>query len=154
LVAVTGRPLYMQVADDLRSKIAAGDFPVDTEIPPTSQLVKQYSVSTGVVRAAVKLLQDEGILIGQSGKAVYVRATPDTASEEVVALKSVDDQIAELRGEVRRLADQQPAEVLTKLEDLQADVGQLQADLHHLYDRLGQPYPHGQNDSKRRTSSA
>jgi DNA-binding GntR family transcriptional regulator len=156
LIAVTGRPLYVQVADDLRTQIASGRLAVNAEIPATSQLVKQYGVSTGVVRAAVKVLQDEGILIGQSGKAVYVRATPDVAAEAASALTSVDDQIAELRGEVRRLADLQPSEVVAKIEELRAEVGRLQADLRHLYDRLGQPYPHGRSDTKqkRRTPGA
>lgn len=154
--AATAEPLYKQVADDIRSRIASGHLAVGDEIPSTAKLSEQHGVSIGVIRAAVRTLQEEGLLIGQPGKAVSVRATPKTAAEETAALKSADEQLAELRKEVERLADQQPAEVNTKIEELQVQVGRLQADLRHLYDRLGQPYPHGQSTpkSKRRTSGA
>lgn len=151
----TAEPLYKQVADDLRRKIASGELAIGDEIPSTTRLAEQHGVSIGVVRTAVRLLQQEGLLRGQPGKGVYVRATPETAAEEAAALKSVGEQLAELRGEVRRLADQQPSEVIQKIDELQAQVGRLQADLRHLYDRLGQPYPHAHNDDpqQQRTSS-
>lgn len=150
MIAATGQPLYMRVADDLRTQIASGRLAVGEEIPSTAKLAEHHGVSIGVIRAAVRLLQNEGILIGQSGKAVYVRATPETAAEEAAALESADGQIAELREEVQRLANQQSSEVIARIEELQAEVGMLQANLRHLYDRLGQPYPHGQADTKQK----
>lgn len=157
LIAATGRPLYMQVADDIRSRISSGHLAVGQEIPSTAKLAEQHDVSIGVVRTAVRLLQDEGILIGQPGKAVYVRATPEAVGEDAAALKSVDEQITELREEIGRLVDQQPSsDVPARIDELQAQVGKLQADLRHLYDRLGQPYPHGETEAKqkRRKSGA
>ena len=156
MIAATGQPLYLQVADDIRSQITAGELAVGDPIPSTAKLAKQHEVSIGVIQAAVKVLKDEGVLIGQSGKAVFVRATPEAAAVEADALKSVDDQLAELREEIRQLAEQQPAEVLAKLEELRTDVGQLQADLRALYDRVGQPYPHAESATKprRRESGA
>lgn len=141
MVATPGQHLYLQVADDIRSKIAAGRLNVNDEIPSTAQLAEQHGVSIGVVRAAVRLLKDEGLLVGQSGKAVYVRATPETAAAEAAALKTVDEQLAELREEVHTLTKQPPAEVIAKIDELKADVGRLQADLRTLYERVGQPYP-------------
>lgn len=156
LIAATGQPLYMQVADNIRSQISSGRLAVGQEIPSTAKLAEQHDVSIGVVRTAVRLLQDEGILIGQPGKAVYVRATPEAAAEDAAALKSVDEQIADLREEFGRLVDQQPSDVPARIDELQAQVGKLQADLRHLYDRLGQPYPHGETEpkQKRRKSGA
>lgn len=149
--AATADPLYKKVADDLRRQIASGQFPVGTEIPSTAKLSEQHKVSLGVVQRAVGELKDEGLLVGQSGKGVFVLATPEDAS----AIKSVDEQLGELREELVRLSDQQP-EVITRIEELRVEVGRLQADLRHLYDRLGQPYPHGQSSPKprRRTSGA
>lgn len=149
--AATTDPLYKKVADDLRQQIASGRFPVGTEIPSTAKLSEQYDVSLGVVQRAVGELKDEGLLVGQSGKGVFVLATPEDAS----AIKTVDEQLDELRDEVGRLSDERP-EVITRIDELQAQVGRLQADLRHLYDRLGQPYPHGQSTPKpkRRTSGA
>lgn len=156
MIAATGQPLYLQVADDIRAQIAGGELAVGDPIPSTAKLAKHHEVSIGVIQAAVKVLKDEGVLVGQSGKAVFVRAAPEAAAVETSALKSVDEQIAELREEIRQLAEQQPAEVLAKLEELRTDVGRLQADLRALYDRIGQPYPHDESTEKprRRKSGA
>lgn len=150
MVATPGQHLYLQVADDLRSQIAAGRLKVKDEIPSTSQLAEQHGVSIGVVRAAVRLLKEEGLLVGQSGKAVYVRATPETAAAEAAALKSVDEQLAELREEVHGLTGGQPAETTARIDKIETDVARLQDDLRTLYNRLGHPYPRGGTPPARR----
>jgi DNA-binding GntR family transcriptional regulator len=149
--AATAEPLYKKVADDLRDQIAKGRLGVGAKIPSIAKLSEQYGISKGTAQRAVGELKDEGLLMGQSGKAVSVVATPDDAS----AIKSVEEQLDELREDVGRLSEQHP-EVITRIEELQVQVGRLQADLRHLYDRLGQPYPHGRSTPKpkRRTSGA
>jgi DNA-binding GntR family transcriptional regulator len=106
----TGQPKYLQVAEALRRAIAAGTYPVGTELPSTAQLTKSFDVSTTVVRAAVRELRNEGLVLGQPGKAVFVRAEPadqpapvDLAaqirelSETVHAsLQALSDRVAEL----------------------------------------------------------
>lgn len=74
----TGQPKYAQVAAELRRAISAGAFPVGSELPSTAKLTETYAVSTTVVRAAVRELRDEGLVLGQAGKAVYVIAEPDS----------------------------------------------------------------------------
>jgi GntR family transcriptional regulator len=156
VVAATGQHLYLQVADDIRSQISTGRLKVGDDIPSTGDLAKQHEVSVGVVQAAVRVLKDEGLLVGQPGKAVYVRATPETAATEASALKSVDEQLAELRKEVHGLTEQQPSEVVAKVNALEAKVSRLQEDLRTLYDRLGQPHPRNNDgpEQKRRKTGA
>ncbi|MGH8328617.1 MAG: winged helix-turn-helix domain-containing protein [Steroidobacteraceae bacterium] len=67
----------MQIADDLRAKITDGTYPVGSALPSTSHLMRSYEVSITVARAAVKELQNEGLVLGQPGKAVYVRQEPE-----------------------------------------------------------------------------
>ncbi len=94
--AITRRPKYVDVADDLRQKIASGTYPVGGELPSTSRLMDQYEVSVTVVRAAVRELRTEGLVVGQPGKAVYVLAepAPETPSAEFT---EVMDQLRVLR---------------------------------------------------------
>jgi GntR family transcriptional regulator len=96
LPAITGRPKYLDVADDLRKKIAAGTYPVGAEVPSTSRLMEQYEVSVTVVRAAIRELRTEGLVLGQPGKGVYVQAepAPETPSAEFT---EVMDQLQALR---------------------------------------------------------
>lgn len=104
-----GRPAYQQVADDLRQKMASGELPVGAAIPSTAQMTRQYGVSSTVVRAAVSQLRSEGLLVGQPGKGVFVRALPGAASGHTVAPDDLAMQIAELREDLavmrRCLAD-------------------------------------------------
>ncbi|MGH3672890.1 MAG: winged helix-turn-helix domain-containing protein [Pseudonocardiaceae bacterium] len=79
MTALTRRPKYRQIADDLRAKITDGTYPVGAAPPSTSQLMQSYDVSVTVARAAVKELQNEGIAEGQPGKAVYVQRKPVAA---------------------------------------------------------------------------
>lgn len=156
MTTASKRVLYRQVADDIRSQIAAGALQVDDPIPSTAELMKRYGVSNTAARNAVGLLRREGLVAGTAGKRVYVIATPEQAEAERVSVEDLTQKVGGLKAEVHRLAEQQPAEVNARIAELQVQVGRLQADLRHLYDRLGQPYPHGQSTPKpkRRTSGA
>jgi GntR family transcriptional regulator len=96
LSAITGRPKYLDVADDLRRKIASGTYVVGGELPSTRLLMEQYSVSVTVVRAAVRELRTEGLVVGQPGKAVYVKAEP-APSVPSAEFADIMDQLKDLR---------------------------------------------------------
>lgn len=149
---VIGQPIYQRIADALRTQIRSGDLKVGDSLPSTRQLMEIHGASNNVVRAAVELLRQEGLLHGQPGKAVYVRATPQAVEEERTTLKTVGDEVAGLREQIQQLAEPQPAGAI---EELRKEVGRLQADLRHLYDRLGQPYPrnHAQEPKRRKSGT-
>jgi DNA-binding GntR family transcriptional regulator len=97
LTAITGRPKYLDLADDLRAKIANGTYTIGAELPSTSQLMQKYGVSVTVVRAAVRELRHEGLVLGQPGKAVYVQAEPSPSSP-TPEYTEIMDQLRALRG--------------------------------------------------------
>jgi DNA-binding FadR family transcriptional regulator len=72
----TGRPKYLELADALKRTIATGEYPVGSALPSTARLTDDFGVSTTVVRSAIRELRGQGLVVGQPGKAVYVRATP------------------------------------------------------------------------------
>jgi GntR family transcriptional regulator len=98
-----GGPAYQQVADDLRRKIASGEFPVGAAIPSTAKLSSAYGVSVTVVRAAVGQLRVDGLVTGYPGKGVFVSATPEETAERTATVEGLARQVAELRAEVARL---------------------------------------------------
>ncbi len=53
---------YMEVADDLRRRIASGRFKAGTVIPGQRQLADELDVSRESVRRAMELLEEEGVL--------------------------------------------------------------------------------------------
>jgi GntR family transcriptional regulator len=89
----TGQPLYLQIAAALRRSISDGTYPVDSELPSTARLTELFDVSTTVVRAAVKELRNDGLVVGQPGRAVFVRSKPEASDPSDVDLAA---QIREL----------------------------------------------------------
>jgi DNA-binding GntR family transcriptional regulator len=69
----TGRPLYLQVADDLRRRIVDSELRPGDQIPPLSELVREYDTSSTTVRQAITVLRNEGHLLGHQGKGIFVR---------------------------------------------------------------------------------
>jgi DNA-binding GntR family transcriptional regulator len=63
---------YRQVADDLATRIARGEYKVGESIPSYRELAELYSVSVSTASRAVALLRDRGLVIGAPGRGVFV----------------------------------------------------------------------------------
>lgn len=68
-----GRPLYLQIADDLRRDILRGIRAPGSALPSIAELVQRCETSTTTVRQAFNLLRSEGLVYGQQGKGMFVR---------------------------------------------------------------------------------
>lgn len=88
MVKNTGRPGYLQIADDLRAQIRGGSLAPGTPLPSTTQLAEQYDASLSLVKEAVRVLRAEGLVVGQQGKGVFVRDSGETAVDEIAELRS------------------------------------------------------------------
>jgi len=71
-------PLYTQVADALRERIAKGAWPVGLQIPTLPALAQEFGVALITVRQAVRVLKDEGLLLPEQGRGTFVRGKPQT----------------------------------------------------------------------------
>lgn len=67
-------PLYRQVADDLNKTLNEGAYRPGDKIPSEDQLCQMYRVSRVTLRAAVKLLVEDGKLKKMHGKGTFVSA--------------------------------------------------------------------------------
>jgi GntR family transcriptional regulator len=68
-------PLHVQVASDLRDRIASGDLAEGASLPSEAQLVQRYGASRGTVRAALQSLRREGLIAGGQGRPPVVRGS-------------------------------------------------------------------------------
>src|SRR5260370_33973603 len=115
---MSGTPAYLQVAADLRSKIDGGVLAVGAQLPSMTQLREMYGVSNTVVRDALNDLRREGLIVGQQGKGVFVRATTaagrarggDNGSPEVAAImRRLEELAAAVRGLDERMSELEKA---------------------------------------------
>ncbi|MBW8487242.1 winged helix-turn-helix domain-containing protein [Actinomadura parmotrematis] len=108
MVKRTGRPGYLQIADDLRGQIEDGTLTPGDALPSIAELVRQYEASTGVVKSAISVLRTEGRVIGQQGKGVFVSdATAGDGNGDAVRTgdEALMKQLTEILGAVRDLGE-------------------------------------------------
>ena len=74
LQTVEPQRLYRQIAEQLRSLIATGEFSVGKRLPAERDLAKQLGVSRPSVREALIALEVEGVIDVRTGSGIYVRA--------------------------------------------------------------------------------
>jgi DNA-binding transcriptional MocR family regulator len=58
------RPVYKQIADQLRAAIATGVLGPGEQVPSEHDLVAEYGVARGTARQAIMLLRNEGLIPG------------------------------------------------------------------------------------------
>lgn len=73
---VQERPAYLLVSDELRQQIQSGQYPPGARLPTMEELRRFYGVSEIVIRHAVSLLRQEGLVETRRGGGTVVRARP------------------------------------------------------------------------------
>ena len=68
----TAVPLYLQIADDIKSKIESGEVKANSRIPTEHELSEAYKVSRITIRKALELLVDEEILVRKQRIGTFV----------------------------------------------------------------------------------
>jgi GntR family transcriptional regulator len=76
-----GRPMYLQIMQQIRQHIAVGDWQKGQEIPSIRQLAADLRVSVITVKRAYLELEREGIIITQHGKGSKVALEPNIQAQ-------------------------------------------------------------------------
>jgi GntR family transcriptional regulator len=71
------RPLYLQVMEQVRRRVAVGDLPAGTELPSIRQLASELQVSVITIKRAYLELEREGVITTRQGKGSVVADRPD-----------------------------------------------------------------------------
>jgi DNA-binding FadR family transcriptional regulator len=101
--------LVDEVIDRLRDQICSGAWPVDTRIPPETELIESLGVGRGTVREAVRALAHSGLLEVRRGDGTYVRARSELSGAlrreiEAVSFDHVQEVRRAIEVEAARLA--------------------------------------------------
>ncbi|WP_018504899.1 GntR family transcriptional regulator [Parafrankia discariae] len=69
----SSRPVYQQIADELRAEISSGSLGPEGRLPTEAELVERYGVNRGTVRQALGVLVNEGLVVSERPKGYFVR---------------------------------------------------------------------------------
>lgn len=138
LIAPSQRTLSDYVADQLRQAILAGQF------APNQRLVEQdiaesMRTSRGPVRDAIKILENEGLIVRESHRGAFVAQLHPEDFLEIYTLREALETLA-IRYAIENATDQQVeemAELVRSMESMsrqdysQADATDLDMEFHH-----------------------
>jgi len=70
------RPMYLQIMEQVKQRIAVGDWKEGQPVPSIRQLAVDTAVSVITVKRAYLELEREGIIVTQPGRGSHVSTTP------------------------------------------------------------------------------
>ncbi|MFE5429970.1 MULTISPECIES: FadR/GntR family transcriptional regulator [Bacillaceae] len=105
---MSGNLLYFEVAEEIENKINKGIYEEGEKLPSERELTQSYNVSRNVIRQALTILREKGLITIKPGKGAYITKIKDTLVTET--LKRVIDKydssiedIQEVRHELETL---------------------------------------------------
>jgi GntR family transcriptional regulator len=66
------RPMYLQIMEQIRQRIAVGDWPAGQELPSIRVLAADLRVSVITVKRAYLDLESQGVIVTRQGKGSFV----------------------------------------------------------------------------------
>ncbi|GLZ09686.1 hypothetical protein Acsp03_71520 [Actinomadura sp. NBRC 104412] len=106
------RPVFEQIADDLRGRIKSGRLPVGRKLPPQTALAEDYGVAINTVRAALKVLAREGLVRTRSTRGTFVLREPEepapTSAELFGMLQRIIDRLDQVEVRLNELEQRKP----------------------------------------------
>jgi GntR family transcriptional regulator len=95
------RPMYLQIMEQIRHRIAVGDWPPGQELPSIRALAVSTRVSVITVKRAYLELEHEGVIVTRQGKGSFVAEDADLGTS--LRQKELDDHLAAAAGIARQI---------------------------------------------------
>lgn len=76
MIKADQRPLYLQVIDKLKSDIETGVYEAGERLPSEFELSKQLGISRATLREALRILEDEGVIMRRHGVGTFICSKP------------------------------------------------------------------------------
>jgi len=93
------RPIYLQIMEQIKQRIAVGDWTEGRPIPSIRQLAVDLQVSVITVKRAYLELEREGVIVTQQGKGSQVAANPGLGT------RLQEEELEKHLAQAARLAD-------------------------------------------------
>lgn len=72
----SGVPIYIQIVDQIRQRVAEGSLQKGDQLPTVRQLATDLRVNFNTVARAYRLLDEAGLISTQQGRGTYIWETP------------------------------------------------------------------------------
>jgi len=72
----SGQPIYLQIADQIRQKVANGELKPGDQLPTVRQMATDLRVNFNTVARAYRMLDEAGLISTQHGRGTYIWEAP------------------------------------------------------------------------------
>ena len=113
------RPMYLQIMEQIRARIVAGDWPAGKELPSIRALAAALNVSVITIKRAYLDLENEGVIVTRHGKGSFVADVNGLAGE--LQEEKLDEHLT-AAAEIGRVLGLTDEELATRLRRIQRDM--------------------------------
>ncbi len=114
------RPMYLQIMEQIRQRIALGDWPPGQELPSIRTLAVDLRVSVITVKRAYEELGAEGVIVTRHGRGSFVAERPALTSD--LQEQRLDEHLLEA-ARLARVMGLSDDELATRLRKIKRKLG-------------------------------
>ena len=98
----SGEPIYRQIVEAIKYRIASGQLALDDRLPSIRTLAEELKINSRTVVKAYEQLENAGLVVMRQGQGVFV-ATNHEISPESVRRKAIAEMARRMLAEAFRL---------------------------------------------------
>jgi len=112
----SGVPIYTQIMEQVRQKVADGELKVGDQLPTVRQMATDLRVNFNTVARAYRLLDEAGVISTQHGRGTYIWEKPSSEALEHLRKHSLEDLAHRFLAHAYRQG-YTPAEILKTIDE-------------------------------------
>jgi GntR family transcriptional regulator len=87
----SGIPIYLQVVERIKERLAAGQLKPGDQLPTVRSLALELRVNFNTIARAYRIMDESGIISTQQGRGTYILEIPTPQVAESIRLKALED---------------------------------------------------------------
>ncbi len=111
----SGIPIYLQVVERIKDRLAGGQLKPGDQLPTVRSLALELRVNFNTIARAYRILDEAGIISTQQGRGTYIMEMPPPAVAENMRQKALEELTRRYLADAERL-NASPEELIKILE--------------------------------------
>jgi GntR family transcriptional regulator len=99
----SGIPIYLQVVERIKERLAAGQLKPGDQLPTVRSLALELRVNFNTIARAYRIMDESGIISTQQGRGTYILEVPSPEVSESIRLKALEDLTQRYLSDAERL---------------------------------------------------
>ncbi len=99
----SGLPIYLQVVERLKERIASGQLKPGDQLPTVRSLALELRVNFNTIARAYRILDETGIISTQQGRGTYIMSNPPPEVSEEIRQKALQALTLRFLADAERL---------------------------------------------------